>query len=84
MAEPPVPASVQQQFGLVKYLMKYEESSFTRGSAHVHTLLDIDADAFDVDADADFDEEDDDTNTDAIDVLSMSSSDDDIPALVER
>lgn len=88
MAVPPVSAFVQTQYittiRVVKYLMKYvvkppAQSSFTRGSAHVHMLLDVDADV-----DADFDEENDDTNTDAIDESSMSSNDDDIPALVEH
>ena len=84
MAVPPVvsASSVQPQYittiGVVKYLMKYVvkppvQSSFTRGRPHVHMLLD-----------ADFDEEDDDTDTDASDESSISSNDDDIPALVER
>lgn len=83
MAVPPLSASVLQQqyvttIGVVKYLMKYVikppvRSIFTRGGAHVHMLLN-----------ADFYEEDDDINTDAIDVSSISSNDDDIPALVER
>ena len=79
MAVPPVSSSVQPQYlttSVVKYLMKYVvkppvQSSFTRGSAHVHMILD-----------ADYNEENDDTSTD--DASSISSNDDDIPALVER